>query len=293
MLSQASRIARRLLKPHAKTCSSVAHSFNRSDGRGPLVVHLPDEIRGKILKQVRYNQRTLAGVVPGGGAADGTGFSVWPACEHLCSHLIDTADDLPEPPYVELGGGLGLVSIVLAKLLAERGAVERSAKGGPSPVPYVYCTDGDPTALSLVENAARANGVGDVVRVAALEWGHAAHIAHLRAQLGGKPPGLVVGTDILYNVANIPALVATIAALKPSLAFLAFPPRHASTTEFLTSMYLAATGGHHSPAFAQGRELEALISEAAAHGLQIGRRWRHGDQLWQAHQLVVSLTRMD
>ena len=122
------------------------------------------------------------------GAGDGTGFSVWRSAAVLSNHLVEVADKLPAPPHVELGSGLGLTGLTMAKILVERGAE----------VPAVYCTDGCPEALALVRQAAAINEVEGVVKTATLEWGRRDQVELLLDELG-QPPGLVIAARTSFT----------------------------------------------------------------------------------------------
>jgi predicted nicotinamide N-methyase len=45
----------------------------------------------------------------------GTGNRLWPASHALLRYLLDTIEDLDKSTFVELGAGVGLVSIALGK----------------------------------------------------------------------------------------------------------------------------------------------------------------------------------
>ena len=72
--------------------------------------------------------------------------------------------------------------------------------------------------------------------------------------MGGRPPGLVVGADVLYDLEAIRDLVDTVAQLRPPLTLLAFPPRHLDAD------------------FSGSREMDLLVEHAGKRGLRVERR---------------------
>ena len=295
-----SAFAHRLVRSCATT---VVHSFDRRRG-SKLVLQVPNAATESQLRQeIRCVQAAAQGI-NAQGSADGTGFSVWNSARLLSEHLVALADSgsLPPGPHVELGSGLGLCSLTLAKILSEDGssslgataAVDSPAAAAAAAATtrdIVYCTDGDSDVLSLVQATAELNGVGHHIRTAPFEWSSQSQLSWLLSELEqlGLPPGLVFGSDVCYNLTCIPMLLDTIAALQARLTLLAFPPRHTRWAEFLSSMCRAATGTHLDKRFAACREVELLEYHAARHGLRVERIWRHGNQQWAGQQLVVAL----
>jgi hypothetical protein len=117
----------------------------------------------------------------------------------------------------------------------------------------VYCTDVDDAALELLTHAAVANGVDGLVRTARLEYGNALHAEELLRSIveeragqrdGTQPmpaegyhhheeahpglvvPGLVVASDLIYDLDAIGPIVETIVQLGAPPSLLAFTPRH-------------------------------------------------------------------
>jgi predicted nicotinamide N-methyase len=202
------------------------------------------------------------------GTGDGTAFSVWTSALVLSEYLA-ASHQLPAGPHVELGSGRGLCGLTLAKLGVD---VSR-----PTTSPdLVYCTDGDPEVFSLITSAATANGVDHVVQTATLEWGNRRQVDELLARLDGKPPSLMVGADLLYDVEAIPALVDTLVRLGGLRTILAFPPRH----------LLPAVGAVGQSC----RELDSLVQHAGRHGLCVERRQQHGDILSSCVLIVEVLS---
>lgn len=98
---------------------------------------------------------------------------------------------------LELGAGLGLLSIVLAVLGAG----------------HVTCTDG----VHYVCQAARANvtlnGVAEAVHVERLEWGNASQLERALASYGGRSPQTIVASDVLYDEEGMNLFEQTVRAI--------------------------------------------------------------------------------
>ena len=149
---------------------------------------------------------------------DCTGMSVWKAARPLCKYLAAHIDETPaHGPRVELGAGLGLCGITLAKLDQLHGRLDGNSE--------VVCTDGNPHLLSITRANAELNGVGDSVKAAHLHWGDHGHLAELQDLIGQRRPSLVIGSDITYNLNSLPSLINTILALNTQLTILAVRPR--------------------------------------------------------------------
>ena len=142
---------------------------------------------------------------------------LWPAAKGLASHLWENRIDLPGRRVIELGCGLGLPSILAARLGAQ-----------------VTATDFHPeTGEWLLHNAALNNVALDYAQ---LDWNV---FLDGRSEVGGQrsdgtnqpfstsalrfPPSdsrpptadfpLIIGSDLVYERRHIPALVCAIGAL--------------------------------------------------------------------------------
>ena len=78
-----------------------------------------------------------------GQTLDSTGLTIWRAAEHLCEHIMKDPSLYKGKHVCELGGGLGVVSILLHKL---------------STAASVCCTDGDEVSIELLEKNAESTG---------------------------------------------------------------------------------------------------------------------------------------
>ncbi|EOD17753.1 hypothetical protein EMIHUDRAFT_209710 [Emiliania huxleyi CCMP1516] len=188
-----------------------SHSFPRCDGAAIAVLLRPsaedggDSWRGE--GRMQSERRAIHSPF-----ADDTGSTLWASAAALCAHLasLDPAA-LPAGPRVELGTGLGLCGIALAKLDAARGVRE----------PLV-CTDGSDDALRACRDNIALNDIR--AETERLEWGNVRQAEALLRRLGRRP-GLIIGSDLTYSLDSIPPLVQTVAALGATATLLAFPPR--------------------------------------------------------------------
>jgi len=134
-------------------------------------------------------------------ALDGFGHVVWDAALLLARWLEQApASLLAGRRVVEVGAGVGLVGLAAAA----RGA-------------HVLLTD-MAGALPLTELNAGANvdlvrrGRGSVA-VRPLEWGNAAELAALQAELRHQPPDVLLASDVVYDNDLFAPLVGVLAAL--------------------------------------------------------------------------------
>jgi predicted nicotinamide N-methyase len=67
-----------------------------------------------LSRQVNFEVKGLKKEL--GQTLSSTGLTIWRASEHLCQFIIDHPDRFSGKSVVELGCGLGLVSILLHKL---------------------------------------------------------------------------------------------------------------------------------------------------------------------------------
>ena len=106
---------------------------------------------------------------------DGTGFSVWQASKVLGDYIVDNKASLPVEAgtVVELGTGLGVVGLALAKVGCEK----------------VICTDQNEKLLELLDMNAQRNGVEDAVLCKILSWGDKSAIDDLKSFISRKGSG--------------------------------------------------------------------------------------------------------
>ena len=147
---------------------------------------------------------------------------LWPAAHGLAHYLWDHRAELPGRRVLELGCGLGLPSILAARLGAQ-----------------VTATDFHPDNGTWLQHNAALNSVA--VAYAQLDWN--AFLAFPPSGLRPlssalQPAPLVIGSDLLYERRHIPALVCAIGAL-------CAPGGHA---------VIADPGRDHLPLFVAGME---------------------------------------
>jgi len=92
---------------------------------------------------------------------------VWPAGVALASLFLDGTLKLParSEPVLELGCGMGLASLAVARLIQEARAAGRS--GGPG---KMLATDIEPRALALLDENAHKTGLAEVIETRQLDW---------------------------------------------------------------------------------------------------------------------------
>jgi hypothetical protein len=210
--------------------------------------------RGRTLKTYTFGTLQVVLDIPynegkSDEKTDITGFSVWQASEVLCNYVVENSTKLPNGPAIELGAGLGLCGIALAKLGRD-----------------VVCTDINAEVLELARRGAQSNDVQDKLKAARLSWGDQDAATSLKQQLGQRP-GLVVGADVIYDEALIPALVETIEHLGAETTLLSMKPRHFGSE------------------FTHCEELLTLADAAYDKGLRVERLYQEGSDIFDCVQV--------
>jgi len=92
---------------------------------------------------------------------------VWPAGVALASLFLDGTLKLPArpEPVLELGCGMGLASLAVARLIQESHAAGRTE--GPR---KMLATDIEPRALALLNENAHKTGLAEVIETCPLDW---------------------------------------------------------------------------------------------------------------------------
>ncbi|THX08991.1 hypothetical protein D6D17_04099 [Aureobasidium pullulans] len=133
-------------------------------------------------------------VISGAGT---TGLRTWEAALHLSSYLISTPEliaSIKGKRVIELGAGTGLLSILCASHL---GASQ------------VVATDGDEGVVQALHENAAFNDVKDAMDIGVLWWGRALKGSWMFEKDPSFSCDLVLGADVTYDKAVIPALVST------------------------------------------------------------------------------------
>ena len=140
-----------------------------------------------------------------GKTLDSTGLTVWRAAESLCEWMVKNKTRFVGKKVCELGAGLGLVSILLAKLDIVK--------------PPIVCTDGDEVSLKLLKSNLAHTSTEDLIIAQKLYWGEG-HEEFLE-QHGDID--VIVAADVIYEEYQVEALISTVVAI--------FQSRVAKSTE--------------------------------------------------------------
>ncbi len=167
---------------------------------------------------------------------DVTGLRLWP-CSHTLLEFV-VHEQMPKLQHrplkvLELGAGVGLVSLAVASWLQQEHASNNESLS-PSVVvmtdPAIPLGAGGGCSLDLLEAAAAANAsVAAAATPRKLLWGDIADLARLRDEFGDHFD-LVLGAELLYRDDSVEALVKTIDALGANTAILAQRTRPTGTT---------------------------------------------------------------
>lgn len=179
-----------------------AHFQSDEDPTAALVselssIVLPDRVfeHPGLEKPVRLQQKF---VLTSDAEPDVTGAWVWDSAPYVADWLItapEAAGMLVGRSVLELGAGLGLCSIVLAQLGAER----------------VTLTDGESSVVEVAAaNVALNNAVA--VHAATLRWG-SCETEQATAVIKAAAASMVVASDVLYEETGIDELEQTLRGL--------------------------------------------------------------------------------
>ena len=195
-------------------------------------------IAGQSIKLIQHFMDTPV-VQPrrkGGPKADLTGLKVWPVSlrlvEYMHTHLLPGVQQRAgERPVrvLELGAGCGSLGIGLAAL-----GLQVVLTDPGLPVKYSEAEEGNTLGWLRANVDANRELLGERASVAQLLWGDAAHMEAVQAH---APFDLVVGSDVLYDPDQYPALLRTLAAFTTERTdvVLGFTRRHPGEARFLKS----------------------------------------------------------
>ncbi|KAL8735356.1 MAG: hypothetical protein Q9166_000901 [cf. Caloplaca sp. 2 TL-2023] len=125
-----------------------------------------------------------------------TGNRTWDAALFLATYLsTDGRCFVQDKSVLELGAGLGFVSILCGKHLGAK---------------HVLTTDASGAVLDVAQQNARLNGVEDIVKTAVLQWGTPDIDYVLESGWESVSYDLVIGSDMLYEPRDFPALMSTL-----------------------------------------------------------------------------------
>lgn len=129
-----------------------------------------------------------------------TGLRTWDASLHLATYLTKNPSIISQKSILELGAGLGLLSILCAKYLGAK---------------HVTCTDGSEEVMAEMPTNLFLNGLENSPKITGkeLKWGHALIGGEEAEWNGGQKIDLVLGADLIYDGPGVPALLGTLADL--------------------------------------------------------------------------------
>ncbi|KAL8713185.1 MAG: hypothetical protein Q9220_002706 [cf. Caloplaca sp. 1 TL-2023] len=128
-----------------------------------------------------------------------SGFRTWAAALFLATYLYGDGRCLVENKnIIELGAGLGFLSILCAKHLGAK---------------HVLTTDGSEPVVDMAKENITMNGVNGVVDTAVLKWGSPIPDNLLHVEEDFTPYDLVLGADMVYEPRDFPALMSTLQEL--------------------------------------------------------------------------------
>jgi len=158
---------------------------------------------GDVNFQLRGLKRDL------GQTLQSTGLTIWRASDHLNDYIYRNMNLFRHSKILELGAGLGMVSILIDKLDLSK---------------TIIASDGDDAALKLLES--NVSLAKSSVIPKKLVWGNMTDIDSIKIEYNFFD--MIIGADIIYEESQIPALLATIKELlKPEgLFILAFARRN-------------------------------------------------------------------
>ncbi|KAK6008776.1 hypothetical protein QM012_000679 [Aureobasidium pullulans] len=133
-------------------------------------------------------------VISGAGT---TGLRTWEAALHLSSYLLgspELIESIKGKKVIELGAGTGLLSILCASHLSAA---------------HVTATDGDEGVVQALHENAAFNDIKDSMDIGVLWWGRALKGSWMYEKDPSFSCDLVLGADVTYDKAVIPALVST------------------------------------------------------------------------------------
>jgi hypothetical protein len=126
-----------------------------------------------------------------GQTLSSTGLTIWRAAEHLCDFIFRNPERFHNRSVVELGCGLGMVSILLHKM-----AVAAT----------IVATDGDADTMELLRNNLATTGSADGVDARKLYWGDESDTAALLAAYPARFD-VVIASDVIYEDEQVTCFV--------------------------------------------------------------------------------------
>lgn len=133
-------------------------------------------------------------------SAGTTGLRTWDASLHLTTYLTTHTSFIAGKSILELGSGLGLLSILCARHL------------GAS---HVTCTDGSEEVMAELPTNFYLNDLADssLITTKELKWGHALLGTEESSWNSARKIDVVLGADLIYDGEAVPALLSTLTEL--------------------------------------------------------------------------------
>jgi predicted nicotinamide N-methyase len=161
------------------------------------VDHRADDEGRSVSFQLKGLRRDL------GQTLQSTGLTIWRASFHLNEYIFHNPQRFIGKSVCELGCGLGVVSILVAKMMCDFPSSQ-----------VVVATDGDDDTLALLQRNIDETSVSSHCRAEKLCWGD--HTLFLEKYEDGFD--VLLGADIIYEAGQVASLMSTVAVLlkKPS-----------------------------------------------------------------------------
>ena len=132
-----------------------------------------------------------------GQTLSSTGLTIWTAAEHLCDYIFDYDSLFQDKTVCELGCGLGMVSILLAKMNKTK---------------ILVATDGDDDTMDLLrENIKLTNCADNSIISMKLYWGEQETDIFKKQFVDGFD--ILIAADVVYEKEQISPLILTCSRL--------------------------------------------------------------------------------
>jgi predicted nicotinamide N-methyase len=156
--------------------------------------HVTEHTYGDVTFSVRGVKPEL------GRTLESTGLCIWRAAENLCTWIVegDNAANFKGKTVCELGAGLGLVSILLAKM-----------RDTEATMPPIVCTDGDEVSIKLLKENIERNACEHSIVAEKLYWGQ----GHEEFIAQHPDIDVIVAADVIYEGYHLEAVLSTVEAI--------------------------------------------------------------------------------
>lgn len=184
------------MPPHAAASNVLCPSAADNNGRPEDETKAVAGVSERAYDEALVASISMGEVLHDNASIDRSGGRVWRASEELAAWVARYCQGAAHEPQprghrfasaIELGAGVGLASIALAKL----------------GVAKVVCTDGEPSLLPLCRANAARNGISpEQLHALEFRWDDANHMERVLDAVGsgGRCSELIVASDVLYHV---------------------------------------------------------------------------------------------